>query len=109
MENVERSLCAMEGREGCQTKLDRVIPFRTGRRDCVPEAEKKWTPYDFEATKKERHSNPHGTGIQVVKDLKRDFGLTARETIGIFATHGLSYKSALSFSAGENLILTSGF
>ena len=65
MENVERSLCAMEGKEGCQTKLDRVIPFRTGRRDCVPEAEKKWTPYDFEATKKERHSNPHGTGIQV--------------------------------------------
>ena len=51
--------------------LDRNIPFRTGRKDCVPDPDLKWTPYAFEATKAERHSNTFGTGTQVIKDLKR--------------------------------------
>ena len=88
--NTEAMLCAIEGRDNCETKLDRPIPFRTGRKDCIPEQDKKWTPYAFEATKKEKHSNPHGTGISVIQDLKIDFGLTARESIALFAVHGLS-------------------
>ena len=51
------------------------------------------TPYPYEATKKERHSNTYGTGTQVIKDLKQDFGLTARETIALMATHGLADKN----------------
>ena len=43
-----------------------LIPFRTGRIDCVPDQDLKWTPYPFEATKKEKHSNTYGTGIQAI-------------------------------------------
>ena len=50
----------------------------------------KWTPYPFEATKEEKHSNPHGTGDQVLKDLKEDFNMTARESISLMALHGLA-------------------
>merc|ERR1712110_378601 len=35
--NAEANLCAIEGRENCLMKLDRPVPFRTGRKDCVPE------------------------------------------------------------------------
>ena len=56
--NTEAMLCAIEGRANCETKLERPIPFKTGRKDCIPEQAKKWTPYAFEATKKEKHSNP---------------------------------------------------
>merc|ERR1719204_1313836 len=100
VENMERFLCAMGGKEGCLTKLNRPIPFRTGRRDCIPDPDKKSTPYDFEATEEEVHSNPQGCGIREGKNLKKDFNLTARETLAVFATHGLNYKSALALTEG---------
>ena len=71
-------------------KLSRPIPFRWGRTDCVPEDDKKWTPYSFEATKDERHSNAYETGTKAVQDFKRDFNMTARETISLMAIHGLA-------------------
>ena len=71
-------------------KLSRPIPFRWGRTDCVPEEDKKWTPYSFEATKNERHSNAYETGTKAVQDFKRDFNMTARETISLMAIHGLA-------------------
>ena len=48
----------------------------------------RWTPFDFEATQPEKHSNPFGTGNQVVDNLKKDFDFTARETIALMALHG---------------------
>ena len=88
--NSETNLCAQIGAKNCTMALDRNIPFRTGRVDCVADQNSKWTHFGFEATKKERHSNSYGTGEQVIKDLKRDFNLTARESIALFALHGLS-------------------
>ena len=76
----------------CEIKSNRQIPFRWGRADCIPDESSKWTPYPFEATKPERHSNPFGTGNDIVDDLKRDFGLTAAETISLMALHGLAPK-----------------
>ena len=87
---AETNLCAQIGKENCQMRLDKPIPFRTGRIDCVPDKALKWTPYDFEATRKERHSNTYGTGKQAIDDMKRDFNLTAKESIALFALHGLS-------------------
>ena len=87
---MEFQLRAIEGPEKCHIKLNRTLPFRWGRKDCVPDPDAKWTPYDFEATKTEKHSNAYGTGTQVVKDLKNDFDLTARETISLMALHGLA-------------------
>ena len=83
-------MSVMEGLDGCQIKLNRALPFKWGRTDCIPDESEKWTPYDFEATKTEKHSNTYGTGNQVVDDLKGDFDLTARETISLMATHGLN-------------------
>ena len=80
---------ATEGRDRCNFKLHRPIPFLSGRVDCQPDPAKKWTPYDFEATEVERQSNPRGTGNQVLQDLKQDFGLTARESISLQAVHSL--------------------
>ena len=74
----------------CEIKLNRPIPFRSGRIDCVPDESVKWTPYPFEATKTEKHSNTFGTGTQVVKDLKEDFDFTAKETISLMSLHGLA-------------------
>ena len=83
----------MEGLDGCQIKLNRPLPFKWGRTDCIPDESEKWTPYDFEATKTEKHSNTYGSGNQVVDDLKGDFDLTARETISLMATHGLNQRT----------------
>ena len=89
--NSEAILCAIEGPDKCQMRLNRPIPFRTGRIDCVnDDPTLKMTQFGFEATKKERHSNSHGTGKKVIQDLKNDFNLTARESIALFAVHGLS-------------------
>ena len=88
--NPERQINAIEGRDKCEMKLERQIPFRTGRVDCIPDESLKWTPFAFEATKTEKHSNPHGSANQILKDLKEDFNFTARDTISIMALHGLS-------------------
>ena len=88
--NAETNLCAQIGIKNCTMNLDRHIPFRTGRRDCVPDAAAKWTHFGFEATRKERHSNSYGTGEEAIKDLKRDFNFSAKESIALFALHGLS-------------------
>ena len=73
----------------CEIELKRTIPFRWGRIDCVSEESKKWTPYPFEATKTEKHSNPFNTGTAIIKELKEDFNFTARETISLMSAHGL--------------------
>ena len=70
--------------------MAKPIPFKHGRVDCIPDDSLKWTPYPFEATKAERHSNAYGSGAQAVDDFKRDFNMTARETISLMATHGLT-------------------
>ena len=40
-------------------------------------------------TNKESHSNPFGQGDWVLKDLKRDFDMPARQSIALTAVHGL--------------------
>jgi len=89
---AEWQLSALEGRDTCEMKLERPIPFRSGRIDCIPDEDPavKWTPYPFEATRKEKHSSAHETGTQIIKNLKEDFDFTARETISLMALHGLS-------------------
>lgn len=74
----------------CEINLSRPVPFRWGRIDCIPEESKKWTPYPFEATKVEKHSNPFATGTEIIKNLKEDFDFTAKETISLMTLHGMS-------------------
>ena len=86
----ERQIKAIEGRDKCEMRLKRPIPFRSGRVDCIPDESLKWTPYAFEATKTEKHSNPHGSANEVIDNLRDDFNFTARDTISLMALHGLS-------------------
>ena len=91
--DAEFIMSVNEGLEGCQIKLNRPLPFKWGRRDCIPDDSAKWTPYPFEATKTEKHSNTYGHGDRVLKDLKGDFDLSARESISLMATHGLNQRT----------------
>ena len=89
---AEWMLSAIEGENTCEMRLETPIPFRSGRIDCIPDEnpEVKWTPYPFEATKKEKHSSAYDTGANIIKNLKEDFDFTAHETISLMALHGLS-------------------
>jgi hypothetical protein len=89
-EHKQQHVVATEGRGRCDVKLHRSLPFQWGRVDCQPDTAKKWTPFPFEATEEEKHSNPRGTGDKVLRDFKEDFGLTAKETIALQAAHGLA-------------------
>ena len=87
---VHSSCSNITGAENCHIKTAKPLPFRWGRTDCIPDSETKWTPYDFEGTKTEKHSNAYGTGTQVVKNLKADFDFTAAESISLMALHGIA-------------------
>merc|ERR1719250_51845 len=89
---AEWMLRAIEGENTCEMRLEKPIPFRSGRIDCIPDEDPKvkWTPYPFEATRKEKHSSAYDTGANIIKNLKEDFNFTARETISLMALHGLS-------------------
>ena len=86
----EWQISGIEGRDNCEMRLDRPIPFRSGRIDCIPDKDLQWSPYPFEATKKEKHSSAYDSGAKVIQNLKEDFDFTARETISLMALHGLS-------------------
>jgi len=86
-------VAATEGWEKCEIKSHKSIPFQYGRVDCISDPAKKWTPYPFEATEEENHSNANGVADDVLKDLKKDFGLTAKESISLMAAHGLQCQT----------------
>ena len=57
--------------------------------DCVGDQRRAATMFHFESTNKESRSNPFGEGSQVAEDLKRDFGVTVRQSIALMAAHGI--------------------
>merc|ERR1711936_779602 len=67
-----------------------VEPSEYGRADCVRDQSKASVRFPFSATDHENHANPFGQGDWVLKELKRDFGMSARQTIAMMAAHGIS-------------------
>ena len=80
----------LEGKENCFWRLHKPIPFQYGRADCVRDQSKASVKFPFSATDHENHANPFGQGDSVLKELKRDFGMSARQTIALMAAHGIS-------------------
>ena len=80
----------LEGKENCFWRLHKPIPFQYGRADCVRDESKATKKFPFSATDHENHANPFGQGDSVLKELKRDFGMSARHTIALMAAHGIS-------------------
>ena len=87
--SYQQMVAALEGKEKCLWKLQQPVPFKYGRADCVRDTSKAATEFPFEATNKESHSNPFGQGDWVLKDLKRDFDMPARQSIALMSVHAL--------------------
>merc|ERR550519_318543 len=88
--NANQQTSILEGRQNCDIKLHKPITFQYGRVDCIPDESRKKTDLPYESTFTEKHSNPWGSGDQVLKDLKEDFGFTAKESIALMATHAVA-------------------
>jgi len=91
--SFQQQVLALEGKEKCLMRLHKPIPFQYGRVDCIKNEQLAKTEYAFEATNTESHSNPHGQASSVLEDLNRDFGLTARQSIALMATHAMATHS----------------
>jgi hypothetical protein len=91
--SFQQQVLALEGLDKCLIRLHKPIPFQYGRVDCVKDPVQAKTDFPFEATNEESHSNPHGKASAVLEDLKRDFGLTARQSIALMATHAMATHS----------------
>merc|ERR1711899_427078 len=91
--SYQQMVTVIEGEEKCLWKLQKPVPFQYGRADCVRDENLGQTKFPFEATSEESHSNPFGEGKQVLEDLKRDFGLSARHSIALMAVHGIMPRS----------------
>merc|ERR1711936_1155265 len=91
--SYQQMVMALEGKEKCLWKLQKPVPFQYGRADCVRDERRAATKFPFEATNNESHSNPFGEGKQVLEDLKKDFGMSARHSIALMAVHSIMPNS----------------
>ena len=94
-----QQVTVLEGRERCDIKLHRPIKFRSGRVDCIPEEDLE-APYM--TSRVENHDNPWGHGNDAIANFKRDFNLSAEETIALLAAHGVRAR-------GHNKILATKY
>ena len=72
----------LQGEPGCSVDLDSPFTFRTGRADCVTDANK---PYM--ATKDEVHPNAMGDGRDTVQYFQNEFNLNSQETVALMGAH----------------------
>jgi len=91
--SFQQQVVALEGRDKCLMRLHSPLPFQYGRIDCVKDEEQAKSEFPFEATQKESHFNSFGQASRVLEDLKRDFGMTSRQSIALMATHSLATHS----------------
>ena len=91
--SYQQMVMALEGKEKCMWRLQKPVPFQYGRADCVRDEHFARTKFPFEATNNESHSNPFGEGKQVLEDLKKDFGMSARHSIALMAVHSIMPNS----------------
>ena len=72
--SVEGECHHLQGEPGCQVLLNRTIPFRSGRADCLSEHEDR--PYI--ATKEEVHADSMGDGRQTLDFFQDNFGFNGQ-------------------------------
>ena len=91
--SYQQMVLALEGMDKCLWKLHKPIPFQYGRADCVNNHEQAQTGCPFEATDTENHFNHNGLASTVLEGLRDDFGLSARQSIALMASHGIKRAS----------------
>merc|ERR1712130_473582 len=82
--------------------------------DCIRDKSAATTEFPFEATNQESHSNPFGQGDWVLKDLKRDFEMPARQSIALMAVHSIAPEKhnkqlGISYRWGGNPFLSNNY
>ena len=112
--SYQQMVVALEGKEKCLGKLQEPVPFQYGRVDCIRDTAAASTDFPFEATNKESHSNPFGQGDWVLKDLKRDFGMPARQSIALMAVHAIAPEKhnrqlEIAYKWGGNPFLSNNY
>ena len=73
----------LQGQAGCEVLLNRTIPFRSGRSDCLSEHADR--PYI--ASKKEVHADSMGDGRQTLDFFQQNFGFNGQESVAIMGAH----------------------
>ena len=73
----------LQGEAGCQVLLERNIPFRSGRADCLSED----TDRPYIAPKEEVHADSMGDGRQTLDFFQENFGFNGQETVAIMGAH----------------------
>ena len=91
--SYQQMVLALEGMDKCLWKLHKPIPFQYGRADCVNNHKQAQTGCPFEATDTENHFNHNGLASTVLEGLRDDFGLSARQSIALMASHGIKRPS----------------
>ena len=74
----------MEGRDKCEIKLTKPTKFQYGRKDCIPTNPDR----PFETTSEEVTPVVHGSAEEVLKFMRQQHGLSARDTIALMGIHG---------------------
>jgi len=73
----------LQGETGCSVVMDKSIPFRTGRADCIPSDSTR--PYI--TNKHEAHPNAVGDGSETIQFFKDNFNFSGQETVAIMGAH----------------------
>lgn len=69
----------------CKIKLNKPFKFKFGRKDCIP----KYFGHPYKTEKEENHVNPHGNADEVIADVKKHLGMSARDLTALTSIHGM--------------------
>ena len=86
LEGVDKELGLAFGIWKCKIKLSKPFRFRFGRSDCIPDSSLD-APYITE--KEEIHDNPHENTDAILKSVKTNLKMSAKDLIALTAVHGM--------------------
>jgi len=84
--HARQQVTMLEGRDKCEMKLTKPLKFRTGRRDCKTEEDRKYVTKDHEL-----HPNPWGDGRHLVDYGRKAFRMDPEHWMALQAIHGATH------------------
>jgi len=84
--HARQQVTLLEGRDKCEMKLTKPLKFRTGRRDCKTEEDRKYVTQEHEL-----HPNPWGDGRHLVDYGREAFRMDPEHWMALQAIHGATH------------------